>query len=94
MSNDEKQTGKLDLQQRELVSLGAAIASNCVPCIEYHIPAARQAGLDDAEVREAVELADRIRQVPAEKVLQTAFALIGEPCPARLESGGGGCGCG
>lgn len=27
--------------ERELVALDAALGSNCVPCIEYHIPARR-----------------------------------------------------
>jgi 4-carboxymuconolactone decarboxylase len=42
---------KLTNAERELVALGAAIASNCVPCIEYHIPEARKAGLDDQQIR-------------------------------------------
>ena len=33
----------LSLRDRELVALGAALASNCVPCIEFHVPAARKA---------------------------------------------------
>ena len=62
----------LNLRERELVALGAALASNCVPCIEYHVPKAREAGLSDAEIHAAIELADKIRQVPARKVLEAA----------------------
>jgi len=69
---------KLNTRERELTAIGAAIASNCVPCIEYHIPQARKAGLSDAQIREAVRLADKVRQVPARKVLDTAKALLGE----------------
>lgn len=65
----------LSLRDRELVALGAALASNCLPCIEFHIPAARKAGLSDAEIGEALALADKIRQVPATKVLDTARSL-------------------
>jgi len=68
---------QLSLRERELVSLGAALASHCVPCIEYHIPEARKAGLSDEQIREAVELADQVRQVPARKVLATATQLLG-----------------
>ena len=59
-------------RDRELVAIGAAIASNCVPCTEYHVPAARQAGLDDAEIKEAISLADKVKRVPARKVLECA----------------------
>jgi len=64
-------------RERELVALGAAIGSNCVPCIEYHIPAARKAGLSDSQIAEAVRLADKVRQVPARKVLDVALTMAG-----------------
>ena len=67
---------QLSARDRELVSLGAALASNCVPCIEHHIPQARKAGIGDAEIAEAIAIADRVRQVPAAKVLDVAHKLM------------------
>jgi 4-carboxymuconolactone decarboxylase len=75
----------LTLRERELVALGAALASNCLPCIEHHIPAARRAGLNDQEIGTAIALADQIRQVPAGNVLaaaQQAIARADGPQPA------------
>ena len=66
----------LTLRERELVSLGAAMGSNCISCIEHHIPASQQAGLSDAEISEAIGLADSLRQVPARKTLDTALHLL------------------
>jgi 4-carboxymuconolactone decarboxylase len=66
-------------RERELVALGAALGSNCVPCIEYHIPEARKAGLTDSQISEAIRLADRVRQVPAGKVLEAARAMLPQP---------------
>ena len=66
----------LSLRERELVALGAALASNCVPCIEFHVPAARKAGLSEGEIGEALALADKIRQVPAGKVMEAAKSLV------------------
>src|SRR5512141_625755 len=68
----------LTTRDRELVALGAALGSNCVPCIEAHVPAARKAGLSDSEIREAVRQADELRHIPAAKVLKTALAMLGE----------------
>ena len=65
-------------RERELVSLGAAMGSNCISCIEYHIPAARKSSLTDSQISEAIRLADRVRQVPARKVLDTALDLLSE----------------
>lgn len=64
-------------RERELVALGAALGSNCIPCIERHIPEARRTGLGDGEIREALELADKVRQVPARKSLQAALSAVG-----------------
>ena len=66
----------LSHRDRELVALGAALGSNCVPCIEYHIPQARKAGLSDSEIAEAIQLSDMVRQVPARKVLEVANQMV------------------
>ena len=85
----------LSPRDRELVALGAAMGSNCVPCIEFHIPESRKAGLSDLEIHAAILHADKIRQVPARKTLQTALNLL--PSAATTAGNAGesqGCGCG
>ena len=67
----------LDFVQRELVALGAALGSNCVPCVEHHISEARKSGLTDSQISEAIQFADKIRKVPAAKVLNAALQLLG-----------------
>ncbi len=80
------------LNQREqlFVALGAAIGSNCVPCVEKIVPKAMAAGIEKRELRLAFNVADHVRQKPAAKVLSTAKAIVdgteGEvlkeaPCP-------------
>jgi 4-carboxymuconolactone decarboxylase len=83
----------LSPRERELVALGAAMGSNCVPCVEYHIPEARRVGLTDSEIHEAIRLADKVRQVPARKVLQTSLKLLPttENSKETLTSDGSGC---
>lgn len=66
----------LSPRDRELVALGAAMGSNCVPCVEYHIPESRKAGLTDPEIHAAIRHADKIRQVPARKTLQAALKML------------------
>lgn len=76
---------ELNRSEQELVALGAAIASNCVPCVDYHIPEARKAGLTDDQIREAFHVADRVRRVPAREVMQTALARLDESTRAPRE---------
>lgn len=81
-------------RETELVALGAALGSNCVPCIEYHIPQARKAGLTDPEIRAAIQQADKVRQVPARKVLEAALNLLPQAASEPSSAGpGNGCGC-
>ena len=47
-----------------------------LPRFEHHVPAAREAGVNDAQISEALHLADQVRQVPARKVLDAAVRLI------------------
>lgn len=81
---------ELSARDYELVAIGAAIASNCIPCIEYHIPEARKSGLTDAQILEAVLVAEKLKLVPARKVLDSAKHLLNtEP----YERNNSGCGC-
>ena len=84
----------LNDREKSLVALGAAIASNCVPCVEYHVPGAKRAGLSDIEIDAAVRIADKVRQVPARSVLETALARIETSSDGSADSAGPGCGCG
>ena len=84
---------ELSDREQTLVALGAAIASNCVPCIEYHIPMARKVGCSDAQIKEAVQIADKVRRVPASMVLQAALARVEERSPDSGDVAGTGCGC-
>jgi 4-carboxymuconolactone decarboxylase len=83
---------KLDPREREFVALGAAVASNCLPCIEYHTLAARKAGITDGQIREAVKLADTVRQVPARQVLAKAQSLL-ETAPEGCGDASPDCAC-
>jgi AhpD family alkylhydroperoxidase len=72
----EHDMNDLTLRERELVALGAAMGSNCEPCIAFHIPVARKAGLSDEQIAEAIQIADKVRKVPAAKVLRTALSML------------------
>lgn len=93
MSENRLNANGLSFKERELTALGAAIASNCIPRIEFHIPQARNAGLSKAEIREAVELAEKVRRVPANKVLQRAIALLAKQEPHSQQAASDSCRC-
>jgi len=84
---------ELNPSESELVALGAAMGSNCIPCIEYHIPKSREAGLTDRQISAAIALADKVRKVPARKVLEAANKMLdASPAGARSDDTDAGCG--
>jgi len=72
--SSETTMSQLTPREIELVAIGAAIGSNCIPCVEYHIGAGKQLGISDEEIRAAIALADKVRRAPARKVLEAAKA--------------------
>jgi len=47
-------TGTLDAKTRELIALAVAVTTRCDGCIAAHAAAARQAGVSEAELGEAL----------------------------------------
>jgi len=72
----EKDMKVLSKKEKEYVAIGAALGSNCIPCIVYHIGESKKIGISDSQIREAISIADKVKKVPAEKVLGTAYAKL------------------
>ena len=85
----------LSKRDTELIALGAAVGSNCVPCIVFHVREARDCGLSDDEIREAVDSAHKLKQTPATLVLNAAHQELSDASSIPSEDGTstGDCGC-
>jgi 4-carboxymuconolactone decarboxylase len=87
--------GELNSSQRDLVAIGAALGSNCVPCVEHYVSEARKAGLNDRQIEDAIHVADGVRRVPAQRVRDAALAVLsksvgpGTGAPPEAERNGG-----
>jgi len=79
---------RLTHRERELVAIGASLASNCIPCVTYHVAMGKKSGLTATQIAEAIDLADKVRQMPARAVLDAAQRTSPEHGVAEA------CGCG
>ena len=70
----------------ELVALGAAVAANCEPCLEYHHRKAMELGIARDDMIQAVNVALRVKDQAAQAIVQVAQRLL-------VPEGAGGC-CG
>ena len=59
----------------ELAALGAAIGSNCEPCLKYHYAQARKLGLTNEQILVAVRIAQKVKDAPADNILDLAAKL-------------------
>ena len=51
----------MDKKTELLVSLGASVAANCMPCFNYYYQQAEKLGLEPADVLRTMEIANKIK---------------------------------
>jgi AhpD family alkylhydroperoxidase len=74
---------------KELVAIGASIASNCEPCFKYHYNEARKVEVSKEDILLAVEIAQAVKESPARAVLDLAHQFLSEPRPKKSSCCGG-----
>ena len=45
----------MDERTKELIAIGASVGAHCQPCLTYHVEKARELGIDDEQIRAAIE---------------------------------------
>jgi len=66
----------LDEKTRELVALGAALAGNCFPCLRYHYKQCRELGIAVDDLRETLEMAKTVKEVPNKNIYELANNML------------------
>lgn len=83
---------KIDTRTKELIAVGASVAANCQPCLQFHLSKARESGAEDEELAIAIATAKAVRKGAAAKMDDFTASLRGE-APAECGTGQS-CGCG
>jgi AhpD family alkylhydroperoxidase len=52
----------MDERTRVLICIGAATATNCIPCFEHYFGKAEAAGINTDEIGEAIDLATQVKK--------------------------------
>ncbi len=85
---------KLDDQTRKLIAVGASVACNCHPCIEYHIGEAQSMGIEAPLIEEAIEAGRAVRTGAASSMDRLAAQLTGRKGSVlQAACAGSGCCC-
>ena len=65
----------LSEKEKELVAIGASIGGNCIPCLQYHYKKCKELGYSEEEMRDAIDMAKMVKEVPNKKIYETADKL-------------------
>jgi AhpD family alkylhydroperoxidase len=87
----------MSLNSREiaLISIGVSVGVNCQPCLQYCVGQARNIGMTDQEIRDAVNAGKVVRRGAANKMDRYIEELLEtEPIVPETAEKGCGCGCG
>jgi AhpD family alkylhydroperoxidase len=68
----------MDEHMKELVAMGAAVAANCHPCMDYHLAQCDKLASDRDEVAEAVKVGLMVRRGAEKSIRNKARELFGD----------------
>jgi len=68
---------RLDQETQLLVSISAAVASGCIPCLEKMVETASKAGIDPKKMRESAIIGQYVKDQPAYHMKEAADKLLG-----------------
>lgn len=77
----------MDKKTRNLISLGAAVASNCIPCFEHYYLMAECNGITRDEINAVVEIAEKVKNGAA--IATKSFVcdiMNGEASPVKCST--------
>lgn len=81
----------MDERTKELIAIGASVGAHCQPCLTYHIEKARELGIDDEEIRTAIETGHMVEKgaMSAMRKFSASVLDAGQSgvcgCPAEIE---------
>lgn len=71
----------MDEQTKELVAMGAAVAANCHPCVNFHLTKCDELGIAREEVVEAVKVGLMVNRGAERGIRKHAREKLGEGVP-------------
>lgn len=87
----------MDHKQTIMVSLGAAVGANCIPCFDYIYSRAKELDMPDSEIREIIETAFKVKNGATEFLKHAIEEQVGdispgvETCCGAADAGCPGC---
>jgi AhpD family alkylhydroperoxidase len=72
----------MDEKSKELIAIGASIGAHCQPCLTYHVGKAKEIGIDEVEIREAMAIGHMVEKGAMVAMKQFAAGVFEAPATA------------
>ena len=94
----------MDEKTKELVAIGASVSAHCQPCVTYHVTKARELGIGDELIQDAVAVGQMVERGAGAAMRDFLKTLLEKPadvagcCPGKgrfeTPAGDARCHCG
>jgi AhpD family alkylhydroperoxidase len=88
----------MDDRIKELIAIGASVAGHCQPCLTYHVTKARDIGIEEDEISEAIDVGHMVEKGAMSAMRDFAKGVMDAPagkasdcCTGRSKKGAGCC---
>ena len=75
----------MDEKTKEMIAIGTSVGAHCQPCLEYHVNKAREVGLTDDEIREAITVGHRVEKGAMSAMRQFSCAILDTNAAAQAD---------
>lgn len=65
-------------QVRSLISIGVSVGVNCQSCLQYHVAKAKENGIDESDILEAIATGKAVRKGAAYKMDEYIKEITGK----------------
>lgn len=83
----------IDNRTKRLIAIGASFTANCEPCLRTNFAKAKEEGIAEQEIAEAIEIGRLVRQ-GARSNMDKIASNLSQAVSLTANSSNGGCGCG
>jgi len=69
----------MDAKTKELIAIGASVSAHCQPCVSYHVAKAREFGVGDEQIQEAIAVGQMVEKGASLAMRDFAHGLLAKP---------------
>lgn len=72
----------MDEKTKELVAIGASVGAHCQPCLTWHVAKARELGIGEELIREAIETGHMVERGAMSAMKKFSAGILEQNAPA------------